>query len=884
LLGLVAAMLSPLQASAKSAAGPLPWSDDIVYGCVAAPLATFAVVPDLEKPEPETFKLDDSTPLPEGLNLDTQTGLITGEPKETFDKTITVTSTINPDESKRDFKVLIEEKCLLVFKEIQPAEGPVEGGTEVVIIGEGFEKQTTVSIDNAGQMIPLTDVKLDDSTRLTAVMPTFGRAESVTLVIRNKDDSRIAATNAFTYVSSGPVAPTQFLQPLIDGTPSFGTLIVGSSIADDPRRPELGKVIRTDGTVGVFEVSRNSLIPDLAIITRAGLNGTTISAVVGTPTSSGPYSFTITSRVEGADPDSYSFEFTGLVRYSTSQTVTFNGNGSDSGFMATQSSNIKAPLRSNVYARTGYTFNGWSTNPTGGGSIYVNNGLYEFAANVTLYAQWVAIPPVSHTVTFNGNGATSGTTANQVSSVPAAVSSNNFARTGYTFEEWNTQPTGGGTIYYPGEIFSFTHDETLYAMWKLPVPIGGGGEVTLRTITYDGNGALSGATLAQSSSGPAAVRENGFVRPGYTFHSWNSTADYTGFELDPGETYSFATDLKLYAQWDKIPPAAVVISVATPLSINLLAGEARTIIVKVANTTGALIPVTFEVPSGMISVPTTVKITPHTTAASWLAGVITMEIVFTDAAGKDISVLAAPLEIRFSTVLGTNAVAKSEDGLTWLPIPKLSGTTLPANQIDGYFVDTQGAAVILTRHLTEFGYKKAQATVTVTAETKTPVQVGLTTQITSKGGSGIGKFVYKSQTPTLCLSSQLGLVKAMKVGTCSILVTRTGDETYVQSVGKLINFTATPGVVVLAVQKAVIGTKAVVVAATKVQFELGIANANKTVGVELSPTSNGLYKVVASIKLNKTGSATFDRKIVAGTTIRVRLSGKTLTTYKFLGN
>lgn len=883
LLALIAAMLSPLQASAKSEAGPLPWSDDIIYGCVSQPLATFAVVPDLEKPEPETFKLDDSTPLPEGLNLDTQTGLITGEPKETFDKTITVTSTINPDESKRDFKVLIEEKCLLVFKEIQPAEGPVEGGTEVVIIGEGFEKQTTVSLDNAGQMIPLTDVKVDDSTRLTAVMPAFGRAETLTLVIRNKDDSRIAATSAFTYVSSGPVTPTQFLQPLIGGVPSFGTLIVGSAIADDPRRPDLGKVIRTDGTAGVFEVSRNPLIPDLAIRTRAGLNGTTISAVVGTPTASGPYSFTITSRVEGADPDSYSFEFTGLIRYSTSQTVTFNGNGSDSGFMATQSSDIKAPLHSNAYARTGFTFNGWSTNPAGTGTLYLNNALYEFAANTTLYARWVAIPPVTHTITFNGNGATSGTMPNQVGSAPAPVNANLFARAGYIFEEWNTQPTGGGSVYYPGQTFSFTHDETLYAMWKLPPPTGGDTGV-FHTVTYDGNGATSGITQPQTNRTPTAISENGFIRPGYKFHSWNSTADYTGFELEPGETYSFATDLKLYAQWDKIAPAAVVISVSTPLVIDLLAGESRKIIVKVANTAGELIPVTIEIPAGMIKVNSRVLIKPHATDASWAAGVIDLEIDFTDASGKDISVLDAVLEIRFTTKLGTNSVGRSDDGLTWFGIPKLVGKTLPANQIDGYYLDSEGAAVILTRHLTEFGYKKAQATVTVTAETKTPLQVGLTKQITSKGGSGIGKFVYKSQTPTLCLSSQLGLVKAMKVGTCSILVTRTGDETYVQSVGKLINFTVTPGVVVLAVQKAVIGTKAVVVAATKVQFELGIVNANKTVGVELSPTSNGLYKVVASIKLNKTGSATFMRKIVAGTTIRVRLSGKTLTTYKFLGN
>jgi uncharacterized repeat protein (TIGR02543 family) len=883
LVALIAAMLSPLQASAKSEAGPLPWADDIIYGCISQPLATFAVVPDLEKPEPETFKLDDSTPLPEGLNLDTQTGLITGEPKETFDKTITVTSTINPDESKHDFKVLIEEKCILVFKEIQPAEGPVEGGTEVVIIGEAFEKQTTVSIDNAGQMIPLTDVKLDDSTRLTAVMPPFGRAESVTLVIRNKDDSRIAAPTAFTYVSSRPVSPTQFLQPLIDGHPSFGTLIVGSAIADDPRRPDLGKVIRTDGAAGIFEVSQNPLIPDLAIRTRAGLNGTTISAVVGTPTASGPYTFTITSRVEGAEPDTYSFEFNGLVRYSTAQTVTFNGNGATSGFMATQSSDIKAALNTNAYARTGYTFNGWSTNPAGTGSVYLNNALYEFAANTTLYARWVAIPPVTHTITFNGNGATSGTMANQVSSAPAPVNANQYAKSGYIFEEWNTQADGGGSVYYPGDLYSFVLDATFYAIWKLPTPTGGD-EGVFHTVTYDGNGATVGATASQTQKSQTAIRENGFIRPGYVFHAWNSTADHTGFEYEPGDYFNFSSDLKLYAQWDKIPPAAVVINVSNPLVIDLLAGESRTIIVKVANTAGALIPVTIEIPAGMLKVNSRVTIKPHATDASWAAGVIDLQIDFADASGKDISVLDAVLEIRFTTKLGLNSVGRSDDGLTWFGIPKLVGKTLPANQIDGYYLDAEGAAVILTRHLTEFGYKLVQAAVTATASNKTPVQVGLTTQITSTGGSGIGKFVYKSLTPTLCLSSQLGVVKALRVGTCSIQVTKNGDETFVQSVAKLVKFDVTPGVVVLAVKKAVVAKREVVVAATKVQIELGVANANKTVGFEISPTSNGLYKVIASVKLGKDGSASLTKTILKGTTIRVRLVGKTLTTYKFLGN
>jgi uncharacterized repeat protein (TIGR02543 family) len=757
---------------------------------------------------------------------------------------------------------------------------------------------------------------------------------------------------------------------------------------------------------------------------------------VGTPTASGPYSFTITSWVEGASPETYSYEFTGLVRYASAHTVTFNGNGATSGTMAVQSSDIKAALRanefsrvgysfagwstnptgggsvytnggiyefatnvtlfaqwtqlppvphtvtfngngatggsmapqtsavatqlsSNTFVRAGYTFNGWSTNPAGGGSVYSNNGLYEFAADITLFAQWVAIPPDPHTVTFdgngatvgsmlpqtsaveavlttntfvragytfngwstnpagggslyldhalyafsadvtlyaqwveippvmhfitfNGNGATGGAMANQGSSAPAVVSSNQFVREGYIFEEWNTQANAGGSIYYPGDLYTFVQDVTLYAIWKLPVP-SGGTEVAFRTITYDGNGATGGETISQTNRGQGTIRENGFVRPGYVFHAWNSTPDHSGFELMPGDLYNFGADLTLYAQWDKIPPAAVVITVDKPLVIDLLAGEVRTIIVKVANTSGELVRVTFEIPAGMIKVNSRIRITPRTTVESWAAGVIDLQVDFTDTAGKDISVLDAVLEIQFTTKLGLNTVGKSEDGRTWVGIPILAGKTLPLNQIDGYYLTADGAAVILTRHLTEFGYKKGQIAALLSTASNSSLPVGLTTNLKTTGGNGRGLIAYQSLTPLLCSVSPTGLVKAVKVGTCSVSVTRNGDEIYVQSAAKIVKITVTPGLVVLAVQKSVVAKREVVVAATKVQFELGKANANKTVGVEVSSTSNGLYTVVGTVKLDKTGAATFSRKILTGTTIRVRYLGKTLTTYKFVG-
>jgi uncharacterized repeat protein (TIGR02543 family) len=67
--------------------------------------------------------------------------------------------------------------------------------------------------------------------------------------------------------------------------------------------------------------------------------------------------------------------------------VTFNNNGG-TGTMTAQTANVPTALTANAFTRTGYTFNGWNTAPSGGGSAYADGATYPFSADVTLYAQW----------------------------------------------------------------------------------------------------------------------------------------------------------------------------------------------------------------------------------------------------------------------------------------------------------------------------------------------------------------------------------------------------------------------------------------------------------------------------------------------------------------
>lgn len=73
-----------------------------------------------------------------------------------------------------------------------------------------------------------------------------------------------------------------------------------------------------------------------------------------------------------------------------SYTVTFDANAADAtGTMASQTDSSAAALTVNGFLRTGYTFAGWATTPTGP-IAYADGATYPFTSNATLYARWAA--------------------------------------------------------------------------------------------------------------------------------------------------------------------------------------------------------------------------------------------------------------------------------------------------------------------------------------------------------------------------------------------------------------------------------------------------------------------------------------------------------------
>jgi len=220
---------------------------------------------------------------------------------------------------------------------------------------------------------------------------------------------------------------------------------------------------------------------------------------------------------------------------------------------------------------------------------------------------------------------------------------------------------------------------------------------------------------------------------------------------------------------------------------------------------------------------TTVKITAATTAG-----------------GASVTTFAQPLAITVPAGAAGSVSAWSIDGFSWATLPLLTSASLPAGQADGYFINADGTYTLFTRHLTFFGFRKAQAAHT-TSSSAMSMQVAKTAQLTSAGGSGSGAVNYSTTTPLVCSVSSSGLVTAIAAGTCTLNSQKVASGIYLDAKAASLNISVS-------------GLKSLVaknIGATKVKFTitLGMSYANKSVTLVGSGS-----KKLATIKLNGSGS------------------------------
>jgi uncharacterized repeat protein (TIGR02543 family) len=182
--------------------------------------------------------------------------------------------------------------------------------------------------------------------------------------------------------------------------------------------------------------------------------------------------------------------------------VTYAGNGNTGGVAPSDSGKYAAGAtvtvlgNSGSLVNTGNTFSGWNTAANGTGTAYAVGATFAMgSSNVALYAQWAA-SGATFTVTYAGNGSTSGfglPDPNQYSAGSTVTVHGNlgfFFKPGYAFDGWNTLANGSGAVRSIGETFTMGNsDVTLYAQWNAvdwpPVSIWGGAREVI-TLKSDG--------------------------------------------------------------------------------------------------------------------------------------------------------------------------------------------------------------------------------------------------------------------------------------------------------------------------------------------------------------------------------------------------------------
>jgi type IV pilus modification protein PilV len=237
-------------------------------------------------------------------------------------------------------------------------------------------------------------------------------------------------------------------------------------------------------------------------------------------------------------------------------TVAYDGNQNTGGTAPTDTSSpyvagstvtvLANPLN---LIRSGYTFGGWNTAANGSGTTYAAGNTFTLSSNKVLYALWIA--PSS--LTYSGNGATSGTAPTDAgspydtgSTVTVLGNTGSLSRTGFTFEGWNTAVDGTGVAYLPGNTFNITGSTTLYAKWNSTTPV---------TVIYAGNGNTGGTAPTDGSSPYTAgatvtvLPAGSLVKANATFLGWNTAANGSGTSFAAGSTFSIANNMTLYAQW-----------------------------------------------------------------------------------------------------------------------------------------------------------------------------------------------------------------------------------------------------------------------------------------------------------------------------------------------
>ena len=244
-----------------------------------------------------------------------------------------------------------------------------------------------------------------------------------------------------------------------------GTTAITVNFEEQPNETTIAKTIATIVSENGYTSSAGSTIGD--IVTSLSLDSVVTVSTSGSPNCGSFWSSGTDWRLyQNKGGDLTISVTTGHSLVSVKITFT-NGNN---GQLLDSSSNA-------ITSGTVYEVSGTSVTYTVGASSGTTGQIKVTGFEVVYSTDSDA--PVSYTITYNGNGQTSGSMSPTVGENPS-VASCSFTKDGFTFSRWNTRADGEGDDYSVGT--SVSEDLTLYAIWQEVVaPIEG--NVTMTGVT-----------------------------------------------------------------------------------------------------------------------------------------------------------------------------------------------------------------------------------------------------------------------------------------------------------------------------------------------------------------------------------------------------------------
>ncbi len=189
-------------------------------------------------------------------------------------------------------------------------------------------------------------------------------------------------------------------------------------------------------------------------------------------------------------------------------TVTYDGNGADSGSVESQqiSGEGTAPLQSNGFKRRGHRFAGWNTAADGSGRSYrAGQGISGLSADLVLYACWER---EKYAIVYHLNGGVNGDNPDFFYYDSGTITLKDPQREGYTFAGWYLDAG------YKVQIRTFAKgtigDRNVYARWTVAgagsadgsgAGTGNGGSAGGSGTGSDGSGAGTGNGGSAGGSG-----------------------------------------------------------------------------------------------------------------------------------------------------------------------------------------------------------------------------------------------------------------------------------------------------------------------------------------------------------------------------------------------